>query len=126
MSTQAGTPGGTVITPVRQYLTDPVLNTLVGIRAAHGTDNVYSALTLGTLDTQPMWSQTMPKVATVVGFQSVNEYNMVPNDSALNAVDPLILRPSEGFAIRLESTIALAVNTWTVTVKAVFAEFTYP
>lgn len=127
--TTAAGANGTVITPVQQYSPDAAFNSLVAVRADHGTDNVSAgtALTAGTVtNTQPMWAQTVPRAHTVVGFQSVNEYNLLPNDGTLMAQDPLILRPSEGLALRLETTVALVVSTWTFQVKAVLAEFTYP
>lgn len=136
MSAQAATPGGTVLTPERQYLTDPAMNTLVSIRADHQGDlaAATTALAFGTMSTQPMWSQTVPRLhvlgAPTAGgpiFQSINEYNLMPNDGTLNAQDPLIIRPQEGFAVRLDNAAtALTAGMFTFSIKGVFAEFTYP
>ena len=130
MSTQAGTPGGTVITPVNQYLAEPAINSLVSIRANHQADgaNATTALAFGTLGAQVLWSQTVPKLFTEVGYQSLTEYNMIPNDSALMSVDPLILRPQEGLAIQFYTPAALPATAamWTFMFKVVLAEFTYP
>lgn len=129
MSTQAATPGGTVITPVSQYSSDPTFSTLVSVRADHQGDNAAAttALALGTLNTQPMWSQTCPRMQASGGFYIPTEYNMMPNDAQLMAQDPFILRPSEGMALQLTNgAVALTAGMFTFQVKAVLAEFTYP
>lgn len=127
--TTAAGANGTAITPVPQYTTDPTLNALVVVRADHGTDAVSAgtALTAGTItNTNVMWQQTVPRVATLVGFQPVTEYNLLPNDSQLMLQDPLILRPQEGLAIRLETTVSIAAGAFTCAFKTALAEFTYP
>src|SRR5207237_1141378 len=130
MSTQAVTPGGTVITPERQYLADPVMNSLVSIRMGHGVDGAAptTALATGTLSAQPMWSQTFPRMNVSSGFWTPTEFNMMPNDSSLNSVDPLILRPQEGFAVVAFFPVATSATAaiWSVMMKAVLAEFIYP
>lgn len=120
--------GNTVITPAQQYTSDPAFNSLVSVRANHVADGAAGTLALGTLGAQPMWSQTIPKLATAVGFQSVNEYNLLPNDGTLMAQDPMILRPQEGLAVQLLAPAATpaTIGVWSVMVKAVLAEFTYP
>jgi hypothetical protein len=128
MTAQAGTPGGTVITPVQQYTAEAVMNALVSVRANHVADGVAGTLVHGTLAAQPLWSQTVPKAATLVGYQPVEEYTLLPNDSNLMSVDPLILRPQEGVAVQLFAPAATAATAgiWRIMIKAVLAEFTYP
>lgn len=120
--------GGTVITPVQQYLADTTFNTLVAVRADHQADSVVATTALAQtgVGTQAAWSQTVPRMHTAAGFQVASEYNLLPNDGTLMSQDPLILRPGEGFHIRLEATTALTTLTWTFQVKAVLGEFTYP
>lgn len=121
--------GGTALTPVRQFTSDAALNALVVARADHQGDlaSATTALVAGTADTNVMWSQTVPRAHTLVGFQVTTEYNMLPNDSQLMSQDPLILRPQEGALIRLDaSAAAIAAAAFTFAVKAVLAEFTYP
>lgn len=127
--TTAAATGGTVITPVAQYTADPTFSTLVAVRADHATDNASAATALAQtgLGTQPMWSQTCPRGQTQAGFYMPTEYNLLPNDANLNAVDPLILRPSEGFHLQLTAgAVALTAGMFTFQIKAVLAEFTYP
>lgn len=128
MSTQAATPGGTVITPVRQYTTDAAFNSAISVRADHQADTVSAttALAAGTLDTNVMWTQTVPRASTLAGFFVPTEFNMLPNDGTLLSQDPLVIRPSEGFCLRLEAGAALTASTWTFAVKTVLGEFTYP
>lgn len=123
-----GSTTGTAVVPVQQYSADPAFSASVSIRADHGTDAVVAgtALTQTIANTNPMWSQTVPRMHTAAGFQVVTEYNLVPNDSQLMAQDPLILRPQEGCAVRLESTTAVAAAAFTCAFKVVLAEFTYP
>jgi hypothetical protein len=124
----AASASGSTVTPVQQYTPDTALNASVVVRADHQADSAVATtpLTAGTIGANPMWSQTVPRVATLVGFQAVTEYNMLPNDSNLMAVDPLILRPSEGAHVQLMAGGAIAAGANTFTFKAVLAEFTYP
>jgi hypothetical protein len=124
----AASTGGTAIVPQQQYTADPALNALVVVRADHQGDSVSAttALTGGTLAAAPMWSQTVPRVATLVGFQPVFDYTLLPNDGNLMAQDPLIMRPGEGFQVQLIAGGAIAAGANTITIKAVLAEFTYP
>jgi len=128
MSTVSGTPGGAAVPTVQQYSSDPAFSASVAVRAAISAENTFSALTLGTLNTNPMWSQTFPRMATAVGFYAPTEYNLLPNDGTLMAQDPLILRPQEGVAVQMLNThsAALTAGLWTMQFKAVLAEFTYP
>lgn len=124
----AASASGTTLTPVPQYTPDTTFSTSVAIRADHQADSAVATtpLTAGTIGTQPMWTQTVPRVATLVGFQSVAEYNLLPSDSTLMAVDPLILRPGEGCHVQLMAGGAVAAGAFTFALKAVLAEFTYP
>jgi hypothetical protein len=124
----AASASGSTVAPQQQYTSDPAFNASVVIRADHQADSVNATtpLTAGTLGAAPMWSQTVPRVATLVGFQSITEYNMLPSDSNLMSVDPLILRPGEGCHVQLMAGGAVAAGAYTFTFKAVLAEFTYP
>jgi hypothetical protein len=124
----AASASGTALVPVSQYSADPALNALVVVRADHQADSnvATTPLTAGTLNANPMWSQTVPRAHTVAGFQVASEYNMLPNDAQLMALDPLILRPSEGAHVEMIAGGAVAAGAFTFSVKAVIAEFTYP
>lgn len=126
----AAATGGTVITPVQQYSPDVAFNSLVSVRADHQADNAVATTALAQtgLGAQPMWSQTVPRMVTAAGFQTVSEFNMVPNDSTLNAVDPLILRPQEGCHVQFVNggTATSATVLYSFMFKVVLAEFTYP
>lgn len=127
--TTAAATGGTVITPVPQYSPDVTFSTSVSIRADHQADNASATTALAQtgLGTQPMWSQTVPKQVTAAGFATISEYNLMPNDANLMAVDPLILRPSEGMHIQFfNGGTATTATSFSFMFKAVLAEFTYP
>jgi hypothetical protein len=137
MSAQAGTPGGTVITPVQQYTAEPVINSLVSVRANHAGDGAAGTLALGTLGALFVWQQTMVRFGTAAaantptGFEQLGEYNLLPNDPHLMQADPLILRPQEGIGITayfpsITSSTTPAVGMWTVMIKGALAEMTYP
>lgn len=124
----AASASGSTVAPQQQYTVDPALNASVVVRADHQGDSVVATtpLTAGTLAAAPAWSQTVPRVATLVGFQALSEFNMLPNDANLMSVDPLILRPSEGCHVQMIAGGAVAAGAFTFTFKAVLAEFTYP
>jgi hypothetical protein len=128
--TTAAPTGGTVITPVGQYLADTTFSTSVAVRADHQADNVSATTALAQTGagTQPMWAQTCPKLVTAAGWHGVAEYNLLPNDSNLMSVDPLILRPQEGCFVQFVNggTATTAAIAFSFMFKAVLAEFTYP
>ncbi len=124
----SGATSGTTLTPVHQYTADPAFSSLVVVKADHQADNANATtpLTAGTIGTQPMWSQTVPRYHTLAGFQAIAEYTLLPNDGSLLAVDPLILRPGEGMHIQVIAGGAVASAAFTFAVKTVLAEFVYP
>lgn len=124
----AASASGSTVAGVQQYTVDPALNASVVVRADHQGDSVVATtpLTAGTLGATPAWSQTVPRVATLVGFQACTEYNLLPNDATLMSVDPLVLQPAEGVHVQLIAGGAIAAAAYTFTFKAVLAEFTYP
>jgi hypothetical protein len=124
----AASASGTALVPVGQYTADPALNALVVVRADHQADSVVATtpLTAGTLNANPMWSQTVPRAHTLAGFQTAGEFNLLPNDAQLMSQDPLIMRPQEGAHVELIAGGAVAAGAFTFSIKAVIAEFTYP
>lgn len=127
--TTAAATGGSTITPVQQDTADTALNASVVVRADHQGDNVSATTALAQtgLGASPLWAQTVPRVLSATGWLAPTELNLLPNDPNLNAVDPLILRPSEGCHVQFinGATATSATVVFTLTFKAVLAEFTY-
>lgn len=124
----AASASGSTLVPVAQYSADPALNALVVVRADHQGDSAVATtpLTAGTLNANPMWSQTVPRAHTLAGFQVASEYNLLPNDSQLMSQDPLILRPAEGAHVEVVAGGLVAAGAFSFVFKAVLAEFAYP
>jgi hypothetical protein len=118
--------GGTQISAVQQDTADTAIAAGVVVRAAHTTDGTYSAITITTGITGPMWVQTLPRFQTLAGFSQIPVMNLLPDDPSLMAEDPLILRTNQGLLCRFEAAAAPVVNVWSLMFKTVIGEFTVP
>jgi hypothetical protein len=125
---------GNTITPIQQDTTDAALSATVVCRGDFATSDggaMPTAMTGTPNPTQPAWAQSVWRVAaaTPTGYVAPQIMNLLPDDARLNAEDPLILRPSQGVLVRLETiaggTVALVADDWTLHFKAVIGEFTF-
>lgn len=141
--------GGFVQTPVQQDTADTALSAGVVVRADVGTTGTASAPSATVSDTGPlpttpvmavtglgavgtavpMWAQVCPRNQSNSGWVAAPLLHLMPDDNRLNAEDPMVFRPNQGLAVRLEgpsvSTTAWAEADWTLMFKAVLAEFNY-
>lgn len=118
--------GGTAISPVQQDTADAAINAGVVVRGAHTTDGTYSAITISAGITGPAWVQTLPRFHTLAGFSQIPIMNLMPDDAALMAEDPLILRTNQGLLCRFEAAAAPVASVWSLMFKTVIGEFTVP
>ena len=130
--TTAAPTGGTGLSMVQQDTADAAFSSINiearGDASADGT-NSGTALSAVASPVTPMWEQTFPSwgTTTLAGYMQPAVMTLAPDDTALQAEDPLYLRPSQGLALITQGASATyGAGDWSLHVKAVVAEFTIP
>lgn len=120
--------GGAAVTRVQQD-TNEALGTGVTVLQDATADGTSAATALAATVTANAyaWVQLLPRLGAA-GSANPAVMSMIPDDSALNAEDPIFLRPSQGLAVRYETVggTAIAAAAFNLYVKAVIGEFTIP